>query len=411
MFRLFADLNRRVWLASFGLLASGGVVLALSFLSFSGEREPGSGERPPGPATSPLAFDFELDRAPVFAVAPVSLAPPAVDLLPPLTRPRLPLVAADRAPPAPPVADLLPPLAGPRLPLVAADRAPPAPEPLPLVSAAAPEPLPFVLLPVAVRPHDPEFLLLRDQLAAAIDAYQLAGSYAVAVTDLQTGHTISVNGERPQYAGCVANYFVFVSALRDVEAGEYGLSRVESLIARTTWSSNATTARALYEITGGGDSREGVRKINAIAAELGLENVQFDHPPAYPGESLGLDVSNWLTAEDMNGALGALYHGDLLGEEMSAHLMGALSQVTPGLNYLTASTPDAIVSHKNGFFPIPGGGWVDNDAGIVRFERNGQEYAYAVTFLSQDVPVRLGDITLGQKLMALTWDYFSARYP
>ncbi len=409
MFRLFANLDRRVWLASFGLLAAGGVVVALSFLSFSGEREPGSGERPPGPANSPLAA--ELEGGPVFAVAPVSLAPPAVDLLPPLAGWRLPLVAADGAPPGPPAADLLPPLTGPRLLLVAADRAPPAPDPLALVSAAAPEPFPVLHVPMVVREHDPEFLLLRDQLAVAIDAYQLPGSYAVAVTDLQTGHTISVNGERPQYSGCVANYFVLVSALRDVEAGEYELSRVESLIARTTWSSNATTARAIYEITGGGDSREGVRKVNAIAAELGLENVQLDHPPAYPAQSLGLDVSNWLTAEDMNGALGALYHGDLLGEEMRAHLLGALSQVTPGLNYLTASTPDAIVSHKNGFFPIPGGGWVDNDAGIVRFERNGQEYAYAVTFLSQDVPVRLGDITLGQNLMALTWDYFSARYP
>ena len=377
---LLGNLNRRVRLASFGLLAAGGVVLAVSFL-------PSSGASEPGPAESPSAA--ELEGGPVFAVAPVSLAPLAVDLFPPI--------------------------GGRRLPLAAADRAPPAPEPLPLVSvsvsvsAAAPEP--FVLLPVAVRPHDPEFLLLRDQLAAAIEAYQLPGSYAVAVTDLQTGHTISVNGERPQYSGCVANYFVLVSALRDVEAGEYELSRVESLIARTTWSSNATTARAIYEISGGGDSREGVRKVNAIAAELGLEHVQIDHPPAYPAESLGLDVSNWLTAEEMNVALGALYHGDLLGEKMRAHLMGALSQVTPGLNYLTASTPDAVVSHKNGFFPIPGGGWVDNDAGILRFERNGQEYAYAVTFLSQDVPVRLGDITLGQKLMALTWDYFSARYP
>ncbi len=91
-----------------------------------------------------------------------------------------------------------------------------------------------------------------------------------------------------------------------------------------------------------------------------------------------------------------------------------MAEVKPGLNYLTAvgpDTPDAIVSHKNGFFPTDAGWYVDNDIGIVRFERDGEQLAYAISFLSQRVPHKYDDIPFAQRLTAATWAFFQERYP
>jgi hypothetical protein len=71
---------------------------------------------------------------------------------------------------------------------------------------------------------------------------------------------------------------------------------------------------------------------------------------------------------------------------------------------------DGVVGHKNGFFWLPEG-YIDNDAGIVTFERGGQTYAYALTFLSQAVPTKYGDIPLGQTVSSLVWEHFNRTYP
>jgi hypothetical protein len=63
-----------------------------------------------------------------------------------------------------------------------------------------------------------------------------------------------------------------------------------------------------------------------------------------------------------------------------------MTEVKVGLNYLTAYGPGVPVNHKNGFFPALDGWYVDNDIGIVRFERDGRQLAYAISFFSQRVP-------------------------
>jgi hypothetical protein len=87
-----------------------------------------------------------------------------------------------------------------------------------------------------------------------------------------------------------------------------------------------------------------------------------------------------------------------------------MTDVKPGLNYLTAYGTGGTVSHKNGFLP-DGASWVDNDAGIVRFERGGVEIAYAITFLSEGVPTKYADIPLGQELSVMAWEHFATTYP
>src|SRR5919106_2194683 len=142
---------------------------------------------------------------------------------------------------------------------------------------------------------------LQSTLQKAIASYPVRGEYAVAVTDLQSGETISVNGGVPQLSGCTINLFVLFQVAIDLEAGKYPLTLVDELVRDTTWSSDAVTARELYEIVGNGDVTEGVRIVDGlIRNRLGIEGVLLDHPPGYPDDSLDRDFNNWVTAEAMN---------------------------------------------------------------------------------------------------------------
>ncbi len=112
----------------------------------------------------------------------------------------------------------------------------------------------------------------------------------------------------------------------------------------------------------------------------------------------------------MNRALAALWAGEVVEGEMRDYLLEVLGDVKPGLNYLSAAVPEGTVSHKNGFF-IASNGYVDNDVGIIRLQRGDKEYAYAFSFLSEQVPSEYGDVILGQQLGALAYEVMAARYP
>ena len=136
----------------------------------------------------------------------------------------------------------------------------------------------------------------------------------------------------------------------------------------------------------------------------------IDHPPAFTGDSLGVNVNNYITARDVNGALAAIYRGQVLSPGSTAYLLEAMTHVKPGLNYLTgALPPPALVSHKNGFF-WNSDGYVDNDVAIVRFGPN-SEYAYAISFFSEAVPDKYSEISLAQALVFEVWEYFPEAYP
>ncbi|MEO6397364.1 MAG: serine hydrolase [Tepidiformaceae bacterium] len=257
----------------------------------------------------------------------------------------------------------------------------------------------------------PEMATLRTSLQSAINRFPVSGAYAIAVTDLQTGKSVDVKGDSYQLSGCIMNIFVLVSALLDVQQGAYSLDDVSQTIAATIWSSNTVTARTLYRKTGGNNLAAGVRKVGRLINErMGMVNTLIDHPPGYPAETLGRDPNNWISANDTNRGLVALWNGTILHDPYRVYLLDALVEVSPTLNYLLAYNPHGRVSHKNGWL-FEDGGWVDNDAGIVRFVKDGKEYAYAITFMSQDVDQFKAEVPLGQQLARITWDWFNANYP
>ncbi|MCC7364067.1 MAG: serine hydrolase [Dehalococcoidia bacterium] len=276
---------------------------------------------------------------------------------------------------------------------------------------ATPPPLTPTPPPDVPPPPGEDLLALQAQMERAIAEDWSGGRLAVAVTDLQTGETVHVYGDRYQLSGCVANFFVLARSVADWHGDRVSIDTVDALIRQTIWASDALAAYYLYTIAGDGDPVMGVSRTRELIASLGLDEIILDHPPAFPGDTVGVDPNNWVTAIEVNRALSMLYHGQIFGEPGRSYLLEAMTNVKPGLNYLTAALPpEAVVSHKNGFFWNPDG-YIDSDAGIVRFYRGGREYAYAITFLSEAVPVKYDDIPTAQELSRLAWDTFQARYP
>ena len=257
---------------------------------------------------------------------------------------------------------------------------------------------------------NPALMALRDQLASTIS--DSAINAAVAVTDLQTGESIDVNGDTARHAGCTANWFVLLSVVMDVQNGLYPEGLVGSLISRTIYGSNPVTARDLLIQTGGGSEEGGVLKVRRLLASLGLTHSTFDHPPGYSEEYTTDGSPNVLTANDVTRALAAFYRDEVVTRQWRDYLLEKMTNVKPGLQYLIPAGvgENARVSHKNGFTWMPGG-WVDNDIGIVVFDTSGGPRAYAIAFYSQDVSWEYADVPMGQQVSRLVWQYFAMKYP
>ena len=258
---------------------------------------------------------------------------------------------------------------------------------------------------------DAAFAALEGEIQERVDAYEVPGEYAIAVTDLQTGEAISIHGDRLQLAGCSINIFAVLQATLDAQRGVYPESRVGELIQTTVHFSSATHARDLYRIAGNGDTLAGVREARELVGALGLTRTVLDHAPGYYASGSLANRNNYMTAREANSALAQLWAGEVLTPEWRDYLLAKMGNIKPGLNYLTAYGIGGVSSHKNGFFPAASGDWwVDNDIGIVQFERGGQTYAYAISFFSQRVPVKYGSLSLFQPISELVWAYFDAKY-
>ena len=154
-----------------------------------------------------------------------------------------------------------------------------------------------------------------------------------------------------------------------MQAGRYPLRDVEGKIDNTIRYSSAQLARELLVRTGEGDVVAGVKKVNALAAELGMHDTMYDHPPAYWWRDSVYDLPNVTTASDLARAAAGLWRGEVLDGEHTAVLLDNLTLVKRGLNHLVPRGipvgAGARVGHKNGFFRDPIDRYVDNDIGLV----------------------------------------------
>ncbi|CAN5666303.1 hypothetical protein BH23CHL2_BH23CHL2_28600 [soil metagenome] len=260
-------------------------------------------------------------------------------------------------------------------------------------------------------PPPPDYAPLRAELVDLLA--NATGNNAVTVLDIQTGESISINGDRRQLAACTIKIPIMIAVARDISAGKYTAADVEHLVIPAMGPSLTWHARELLRITGDGDVGAGVRRANAIMQSLRVENSILTHSPGYWGEEHGYGAShgefeNWLTTDDLSRMLAGIWNGDGLTPTERNYVLWSLTLATPFLDAaFRAPLPAGTAAfHKIGVLYQPENVW--NDAGIVVLERHGQEYAYVVAFMSGQNPSTYMDgYYLNQAANERVWRIFS----
>jgi len=291
----------------------------------------------------------------------------------------------------------------------------------PPTSTALPEPSPAPSPPPTAEPPQvaaiaenagvsPEMLSLRDQLAGEIEAYrQRVGGIevAVAVTDLQTGETISVGGNDSHKTGCTINMFALFAVVGEFEAGRADPQSVAYNIRVGIGGSYPPQVRRFLERVFP-SYLAGVTRGQEMMRSWGMVSSEFHQVPYYP---TGTGI-NRLTALEVNLILGKLYRGELFSPEWTAYTLARLREISPGLNYiLPGQLPGSVtVAHKIGYYSDLDG-WVNNDVGIVTFTgEDGEEKAYAISYLSQKARTEYTGYSFGARLSRIVWGLFEATY-
>lgn len=273
---------------------------------------------------------------------------------------------------------------------------------------------PETTAPVGNRPENvnvsPEFLGLQRALAGEINSYRadVGGiDVALAVTDLQTGQTISVNGNTAQRTGCTINMFALLAVVGEFQAGRASPSDVAGSIEVGIGSSFPPEVRRFLQ-TVFDDDLVGLARAQEMMRSWGMTESVFDHVPYY---GIGTQ-NNLLTALETNTVLAGLYRGELFDAEWTQYTLARLRAISGGLNYmLPGQLPAAAtVAHKIGYY-WDTDGWVNADAGIVTFTgADGKEKAYAITYLSQKAATESIGYSLAARLSAIAWEWFAAKH-
>lgn len=233
-------------------------------------------------------------------------------------------------------------------------------------------------------PQVPDSLApLQAMLEEAVSEH--AGEVAIAITDLRTGETVAVNGERKQFAASSIKLWMITTALSRLDDGSapYELADLDRPVREVlSWSSN-DAARALTDMAGidsvnrhmlqHGMTRSllvwwGPEQVNRCF-EAGLEEAWFGG-------------NSHLTASDVNRYLADLHGGHVLELLTDTWFVETATEETP-VEFFTTWFPvderDIASFNVRGFNPpdAPGPEAL-NDIGIVEVRDAGYAFAFAV---------------------------------
>jgi beta-lactamase class A len=268
----------------------------------------------------------------------------------------------------------------------------------------------LLTLPNAVSAAAPGSLSeLQTQISARLSGWN--GKYAVTVTDLQTGQTVSVNGARSQTAASTIKIFIAIGIAQQIDAGHIAKDDVDGLMQAMMGQSSNEAAYELIEMLGNGNIVAGTRAVNTVAQNLGTTGTFLDSPPDHPEIDIGIARDNLLTTNDLNLVLTKLYHGQILSPASTDYVLYCMSLPSDWQNGSVGGPLPAgsTFYHKPGWIGAPYDTW--NDAGIVVVNRNGLNLAYAISYLGSFSGSEGEDYNRGYAVSDLVWSYFDAAYP
>ncbi len=256
----------------------------------------------------------------------------------------------------------------------------------------------------------------------------------LAVTDLQTGETISINGSERFIPGCAIKLFVWLSVLADVQQAKYSLDTSvgadscwyvgggewwcgynRKTIGQYVWDALSVSCNTANSIL---TRQTGIETVNDRMHEWGMKNSIYSHwydlgwfkgnRTAYLVYSEA-EAENYLVPDEAAGTLARLYRGEIFPAEVTEL---ALERLTHSSSYLGHNNvipaklpPTAVVSHKYGFIPPS----FFADIGIVRTK----DFAFAMTFFSSGTSTYSAyyDMhTLGADLARMVFDHLDDKY-
>ena len=230
----------------------------------------------------------------------------------------------------------------------------------------------------------------------------------IAITDLQTGETISVGGNSPHKTGCVINMFALMAATDRFQEGVASPDWVSWSVQKGIGGSFPPEVKNFLGVIFG-DFRAGEAHARTLMDEWGLETAQFDHVPYYGTEPY---QPNILTALEANDVLARLWDGELFNPEWTDYTIGVLRNSFSYVDYILPKyLPwNATVGHKIGYH-WDFDGWVNNDVGIVSFTgEDGEQKAYAISYFSQYAPTEYHGYSFGARLSLIVWNFMAPRY-
>jgi hypothetical protein len=251
---------------------------------------------------------------------------------------------------------------------------------------------------------------LKDQLFASISDYEsrVGLDVALAVTDFQTGETISINGNVAHKTGCVINLFALLAAVDQFQSGDASPSGLEYSIKKGIGGSYPPEVKNFMQAIFG-YYPSGVEYARALMNSWGMKMAWYDHIPYYGGEN---PPANILTALETNRILFRLWRDELFEETWTHYTLGVLRDSYAYVDYILPKYLPwyATVGHKIGYY-WDYDGWVNNDVGIVTWTGDdGYTKAYAISYFSQYAPSEYAGYSFGGVLSSDVWDVMSARY-
>ncbi len=252
---------------------------------------------------------------------------------------------------------------------------------------------------------------LQNELASTVADYESANAIdvGVAVTDLVTGETLSVNGNTAHKTGCVINLFGLLAAVDQFQAGNASPSGLEYSIKKGIGGSYPPEVKNFLNAIFG-NYPDGVAYARQLMAGWGLKVATYDHIPFYGGSDT--PPPNILTPLETNSILARVWNDQLFDKQWSDYTVSVLRDSYAYVNYILPKyLPDsATVGHKIGYYDDDDG-WVNNDVGIVSFTgADGQEKAYAISYFSQYGRSEYDGYSFGARLSLDVYDFMAPRY-
>jgi beta-lactamase class A len=269
---------------------------------------------------------------------------------------------------------------------------------------------------------------LRDQIEQISHAAQ--GRVGVTATVLETGETVTLNGDQQFPMQSVYKFPIGMAVLAQVDQGKLSLDqrvRVEAsdfvsgpqhspirdayqqgvelslaeLLEYTVLESDGTACDVLLELVGGPEV------VTQYLRNLGVDNLVVANTEKEIGQDEAVQYRNYATPDAAVALLRALHEGQGLSESSQALLLRLMTETPTGPNRIKGLLPEeTVVAHKTGTSAtVDGVTAATNDVGLVTLP-NGRHLAIAV-FVSDSTASDTIREEVIAKVARAAWDEWS----